>query len=141
MPAAYQTFADLVLLLHASIVVFVVAGLVMVLVGNFAGWPWVNYHWFRWLHLTAIMVVVLESWVGITCPLTTLESWLRAEAGSASYTAGFIEHWVKRFLFYQAPTWVFTFLYSVFGLLVAGTWWCFPPVRAIKSPRPTRQAQ
>ena len=39
----------------------------------------------RLAHLAAIAVVVAESWLGLTCPLTTLESWLRARAGVAPY--------------------------------------------------------
>ncbi len=126
----YQVLADLVLLLHAAIVVFVVAGLALVLAGNALGWSWVNLSWFRWLHLAAIGVVVLQAWAGAVCPLTTLESWLREQAGSVAYPAGFIEYWVQRFLFYRAPSWVFTLGYSVFAILVAAAWWYFPPVRS-----------
>ena len=64
-----------------AIVLFVVAGLVLVVAGNLRHWPWVNHLWFRLAHLAAIAVVVAESWFGMACPLTTLEMWLRAEAG------------------------------------------------------------
>ena len=67
-------FADVVLLLHFAIVVFVVGGLVLIIVGNMCGWHWVNALWFRLAHLSAIGIVAAESWLGITCPLTTLES-------------------------------------------------------------------
>ena len=33
----------------------------------------------------AIAVVVAQSWLGVDCPLTTLESWLRAQAGAAGF--------------------------------------------------------
>ena len=46
-----------------------------------------------------------------------------------SGAAGFIETWVHRLIFFQAPTWVFTVLYTVFALLVLGAWWVFPPQR------------
>jgi hypothetical protein len=32
-------------------------------------------------------------------------------------------------LFYNAPSWVFTLIYSLFGALVAATWWRWPPRR------------
>jgi polyferredoxin len=99
-----------------------------------AGWRWVNRRWFRAAHLAAIAVVVGQAWLGITCPLTTLESWLRALAGSAPYNAGFIEHWVQRILFYEAPAWVFVTAYTLFGLLVAGVWWRYPPERRKPGP-------
>ena len=130
----YQTLADLVLLLHAAIVVFVVGGLLLVLAGNAAGWNWVNGRLFRLAHLAAIAVVILQAWLGVTCPLTTLESWLRVQTGTSAYTHGFVQHWVQRALFYEAPAWVFTVIYTGFGLLVAATWWCFPPKSALRTP-------
>lgn len=120
-------FADFVLLLHFAVVVFVVGGLVLIIAGNMRGWRWVNGLWFRLAHLGAIGTVAAESWFGITCPLTALEIWLRSEAGEALYSVSFIEHWLHRLLFYNAPSWVFVIGYSLFGLLVLVTWWYFPP--------------
>jgi Protein of Unknown function (DUF2784) len=123
----YRALADAVLLLHFATVLFVVAGLPAILVGNLRGWRWVNTRVFRYAHLGAIAVVVLQAWLGVVCPLTTLESWLRLQAGEAGYAAGFIEHWVHRLLFYEAPAGVFTALYSGFAAMVGLAWWRFPP--------------
>lgn len=123
----YVLLADAVLILHFAIVIFVVAGLVLILVGNLRGWRWVNGVGFRLLHLAAIGIVVAQAWLGATCPLTTLEMWLRAQAGSVIYDGSFIAYWLGRLMFYQAPEWVFPLVYSLFGLLVAATWWRFPP--------------
>jgi polyferredoxin len=125
----YRAFADAVLTLHVGVVLFVIGGLVLVLVGNWRGWHWVNRWGFRLAHLLAIGVVVAESWLGIVCPLTTLESWLRAKAGAGSYGGGFIEHWLQRLLYYDAPAWVFVTGYSLFGLGVLASWWYYPPRR------------
>jgi len=121
--------ADAVLLLHFGIVLFVVGGLLLIVAGNLAGWRWVNAWWFRLLHLAAIGVVVAEAWLGIECPLTTLESWLRVQAGESGMERGFVEHWVSRLLFYRAPAHVFTLAYTLFGLLVVAAWWAYPPTR------------
>ncbi len=123
----YQAIADLVLSLHFAIVLFVIGGLLLIVSGNVRGWPWVNALWFRVAHLAAIAIVVAESWLGIVCPLTTLEAWLRERSGAATYSASFIEHWVQRLLYYQAPPWVFTLAYTLFGLAVVVIWWIFPP--------------
>jgi hypothetical protein len=125
----YQSVADAVLLFHFSVVGFIVIGLVLIYAGNFRGWHWVNNFWFRIVHLVAISVVVVQSWLGQDCPLTILESWLRQQAGRTVYHASFIEHWIQRILFYEAPFWVFLLMYSLFGLLVMATWWYFPPTR------------
>ena len=129
----YQLLADLVLTAHAAIVVFVVGGLAVVPVGNRYGWNWVNGLWFRLLHLAAIAFVIAETWAGVTCPLTTLEMWLRTKAGAGTYNGSFIEHWLQGLLYYDAPVWVFAVGYTLFGLLVVATWWYFPPARKADS--------
>jgi hypothetical protein len=129
----YKLLADAVLLLHFAVVVFVVGGLVFVVAGNLRGWRWVNGWSVRLAHLAAIAFVVAQTWLGQLCPLTTLESWLRIQAGSPSYAESFIEHWVQRIIFYEAPFWVFTLAYTVFGLLVVAAWWYFPPQRTKRS--------
>lgn len=125
----YQLLADAVLVLHLGVVVFIVAGLAAILVGHLRGWGWVDRWGFRVAHLAAIGVVVAQAWLGRICPLTTLEAWLRTRAGQAAYSGSFIEHWVQRILFYDAPSWVFTLTYTLFGVLVLATWWRFPPQR------------
>ena len=85
METPYRLFADVVLALHFGIVVFVVAGLVLVVVGNWRAWRFVNRWWFRLAHLAAIGIVVAQAWLGVVCPLTTLESWLRSQTGGAGY--------------------------------------------------------
>ena len=126
----FHLAADAVLVLHFAIVLFVVGGLVLIIVGNLFGWRWVNALWFRLLHLAAIAIVVAEAWLGITCPLTTLEMWLRAQSGAgiaANYSESFIGHWLQRLLFYSAPPWMFVLAYTVFGALVVAVWFRFPP--------------
>ena len=125
----YGLLADAILLVHLAVVVFVVGGLAAILAGNRRGWHWVNAPWFRWGHLAAIATVVVQTWLGLMCPLTTLESWLRLRAGSPAYRSGFIEHWVRGVLFHEAPWWVFASAYTAFGALVLLAWWRFPPLR------------
>jgi polyferredoxin len=123
----YQMLADAVLALHVAMVAFVVLGLVFIIAGNLRRWSWVNALWFRLAHLGAIAIVVAQAWLGATCPLTSLEMWLRAKARAGTYSGSFIEHWLQRLLYYEAPAWVFVLGYSLFGMLVAAAWWAFPP--------------
>ena len=126
----YQLLADAVLFIHFGVVLFVVGGLVVVVAGNGLRWRWVNGWWFRLAHLAAIAVVVVQAWLGRYCPLTTLESWLRVRAGLPTHARSFLEHWVQRLIYYEAPLWVFTVAYTVFALLVLLAWWRFPPRRS-----------
>ena len=130
MISQFQLLADAVLTLHFAVVLFVIGGLALIVVGNLRRWRWVNALWFRLLHLAAIAIVVAEAWLGITCPLTTLEMWLRAQSGAGiatNYSESFIGHWLQRLLFYSAPPWMFVLAYTVFGALVVAVWFRFPP--------------
>jgi hypothetical protein len=124
-----QHLANFVLLVHVGFVIVVVAGLPLILIGGYRRWSWVRNSWFRVLHLAGIGVVVAQVWAGVICPLTTLEMWLRAQAGDVVYSGSFIQHWLQRLLYYDAPTWVFVVVYSAFGLLVLLSWIMVPPRR------------
>ena len=119
--------ADIVVLIHALFVLFVVAGQLLILAGWLLKWNWTRNPAFRIAHLAAIGFVVAEAWLGIVCPLTTLEMELRASAGQSVHEMSFIGFWLHRLLFYTAPEWVFTLIYTLFALLVAATFIFYPP--------------
>ena len=134
-PPLARAFADAVLVLHCAFVAFVVGGLVLVWVGHGLGWGWVRRMTFRALHGAAIAVVVAQAWLGVPCPLTVLEQFLRRRAGAprlgddAAFSAGSL----SRLLYVDAPGWVFTVAYSAFGLAVLWTAWRLPPRREERS--------
>lgn len=135
MPLVYRVAADVVVLLHVAYVLFVIFGLLLTIVGGATGWLWVRNRWFRGIHLTMIGIVVFETWMGITCPLSIWEWQLREWAGEASYRGDFIANALDRWLFYDFPEWVFTAGYTAFGLAVAATWvWLPPRFRETKRP-------
>ena len=123
----YLLAADAILLVHALFVMFVVIGLLLILAGKPLGWSWVRNPWFRAAHLAAIGVVILQSWLGVICPLTSWEMALRAKAGDAVYSGSFIAHWLEAVLYYRAPAWVFTLVYTAFGALVLVSWFWVRP--------------
>jgi hypothetical protein len=125
-----QWLADFTLVVHTLFVAFVVLGFALILVGLWRGWAWVRRPGFRYLHLAAILVVVVQAWFGIECPLTTLENALRVRAGGTGYQASFIQDWLYRILYYQASPWVFTVAYTLFGAAVALVWRFAPPTSA-----------
>ena len=85
----YRALADLVLVVHLAIVVFVVLGGLLVL-----RWPRA-----AWLHVPAAIWGVLIEYTGWICPLTPLENSLRMRGGEAGYSGGFIEHYIQPLLY------------------------------------------
>ncbi|MEJ2765113.1 DUF2784 domain-containing protein [Photobacterium sp. MCCC 1A19761] len=76
--------ADIVVILHLLFIVFVVFGGVLL--------------WWRraiaWLHVPAVIWVLVLSLMGWICPLTPLENRLRMMAGQSGYPGGFIDHYL-----------------------------------------------
>lgn len=128
----YRVAADAVVVLHAAYVAFVIFGLLLTLIGRLRHWNWVHNPWFRGVHLLMIGIVVLESWFGVVCPLTTWEEALRKRAGQVHYQGDFLGHWAHECLFVEADGWMFTLAYSLFGLMVVAALWLVPIRR--KSP-------
>ena len=80
----YALLADLVLLLHAAFILFVVLG------GLFVFWKKAA----AWLHIPCAAWGALIEFRGWICPLTYLENDLRVAAGGTGYSSGFIEHYL-----------------------------------------------
>src|SRR5512135_960660 len=78
----YQLLADLVVIVHAAFVAFVVLGGLLVL-----RWPRA-----AWAHVPAALWGAGIEFSGGICPLTPLENLLRDLAGQQGYSGGFIEH-------------------------------------------------
>ena len=121
--------ADIILLLHVFLVVFVILGLALIFIGKVRGWRWVRHPWFRLIHMLVVAVVVVESWFSMVCPLTTLEMSLRSRVGDSIYAGSFISHWLETILYYHAPAWVFAVCYTLFGVLVFISWYWVKPRR------------
>jgi len=119
--------ADVLLFGHVLFVAFVIIGLALILIGKPLDWAWVRNPWFRLAHLAAICVVVLQSWLGIICPLTEWEMALRERGGEVTYSGTFISHWLDALLYYQAPAWVFAVCYTVFATAVIASWFWVRP--------------
>ncbi len=80
----YRVAADFVLVTHFAFIVLVVAGGLMVF----------RYAWFAWIHLPAACWGAFVELTGRICPLTTLENYLRVNAGQEGYADSFVEHYI-----------------------------------------------
>ena len=76
--------ADIVVLLHAAFIAFVVLGGLLALR---------DVRW-SWLHLPAAAWGAYAEITATVCPLTPLENALRRRAGDAGYDGGFVEHYL-----------------------------------------------
>lgn len=76
--------ADAVVVVHLLFILFVVLGGLLV-------WRWREV---VWLHVPAALWGVLVELMRWPCPLTPLEHSLRAAAGQAGYSGGFVEHYL-----------------------------------------------
>jgi hypothetical protein len=128
-PATAALLADVLLALHAGMVLFVVGMLPLVLIGGARGWHWVRKRGLRLTHLSLMLFIAAQAWLGQLCPLTLWEQALRERAGQAAYQESFIEHWLSRLLYWEAPWWVFEAAYTSFAVLVAVAWWWVRPRR------------
>ncbi len=128
-PSLAAIAADALLAVHAGVVAFVVLGAVAILVGRWRGWRWVRARRWRLLHAAMVAVIALQAWLGRLCPLTVWEQALRAHAGQPAHSVSFIEYWLSRLIFFEAPWWAFVAAYSGFAGLVALLWVTVPPRR------------
>ncbi len=104
----FQLWADLMVLLHASFVLFV-------LLGGLAALRWRRLAWF---HLPAALwgaTIELGGWI---CPLTYLENHLRTMAGGAGYNVTFIEHYLEPLLYPLGLTRHTQLVFGVTALLI-----------------------
>ncbi|MDG5976786.1 hypothetical protein H010_16069 [Hydrogenophaga taeniospiralis CCUG 15921] len=128
-PTSATLLADALLALHVGVVLFVVGLLPLILIGGALGWRWVRHFGLRATHLGLMGFIAAQTWLGQLCPLTVWEQGLRRQAGQGGYREGFIEHWLSRLLYWDAPWSVFVAAYTGFALLVAGAWWWVRPRR------------
>src|SRR6267142_4443444 len=102
----YRFLADLVLVVHSCVVLFVVLGGLLLL-----RWPSV-----LWLHLPAIVWGILVQCFFYPCPLTLLENWFLRLGGQTGYTGGFVDHYITAILYANVSRQFQAFL----GLLLIG---------------------
>ena len=76
--------AELIVILHLLFIVFAMFGGFLVI-----KWPRL-----MWLHIPFVAWGALTEFLGLICPLTPLEIWLRQKAGADPYQGGFISHYL-----------------------------------------------
>ena len=126
--------AHLVLAIHVVVIVFNVAGLVVIPLGARRGWSFVRRPLWRLLHVVSWAAVALQAAVGRACFLT---DWQHALSGSGGRPEPLIARWVNAAIYWPLPSWVFLLLYlGAFAWVLALLWIVPPGKRGSDSPVP-----
>jgi hypothetical protein len=128
---ALTLLADLVLGLHLLLAAFITAGLVLVPVGGLLNWGWVRNRALRLAHVGTMSFIAIEAVLGLTCPLTILESAIRNEDAPTH----FLVAWMEKVLYWNAPVEFFVLLYVLCAAWAVSLWALVPP-RPAGRPRP-----
>lgn len=120
---------QLVLVVHIIVIVFNIAGLVVIPLGAVRGWRFVRRRWLRLLHLGSLAVVAAQAALGRACFLT---AWQAALTGDGARDP-LIMRWVNSVIYWPLPMWVFSAMYlAVFAYVVALWWWVRPEARILR---------
>ena len=110
--------ADLALGVHFAIAAFLVLGMVFIPLGAYWRWTWVRARRLRQIHLGLMILIAIEALFHITCPLTTLEAYLRNSTAPQSFWG----HQLNKLLYWNLPVEFFTFLYLGCALWIMALW-------------------
>ena len=132
--------AHVVLGVHLLVIAFNAFGLIAIPLGAWRGWRWVRGCVWRAAHLLALAVVAAQAAWGRACFLTFWQSDLMQRAGERGYTAGLIQTWIDRLVFWNLPLGFFTAVYLAVGLYALALWWRMPPRCGRRSAQPSSSA-
>ena len=118
-----QFSADIILVFHFCVVVFIASGFFLVPIGYSFHWDWIGNRRLRTVHVGLMAFVTVETLLGMNCPLTTMEFSLRGGHQPNS----FVGYWIQQIVFWDAPAIFFISLYlSLLGWTLL-MWIIFPP--------------
>ena len=118
-----ENLADLVLIFHFGIVIFITSLFVIIPVGYKLDWKWPRNRKIRSTHFVLISLVTTETVFGLTCPLTLIEHNLRDIFISNS----FVSIWLQKFLYWNFPKEFFLISYILCLMWTIFMWNRFPP--------------
>ncbi len=116
-------FADTILILHFLVIIFIISLYFLIPYGYSKNWKFVKNYKIRLAHLMLIFFITLETFLGIICPLTTLENDLRGQL----YSETFISFWISKVIYWDLPTTFFIVVYTIFLIFAIILWLKFLP--------------
>lgn len=121
--------ADVIVVVHFAIVLFVILGLFLVILGGALRWSWVRNPVFRLTHLGLIAFIAIQGTFDRICPLTIWEHDLRVRARQEAVEGSFIGRLCREWLYVDVPQESLNRAYVVFALVVASTFLFVRPRR------------
>ena len=115
-----------ILAIHLAVILFNVAGLVIIPIGAWRGWRFVRAPVWRLLHVASWTIVALQAALGRACFLTDWQSLLEGGSGTAE---PMVMRWVDRAIYWPLPLWVFSAIYLIAFAYVLALLWIVPPGR------------
>ena len=116
--------ADLVLITHFAIAAFLALGMLLIPLGAYWHWAWVRSRRLRQIHMGLMVLIAIEALFHITCPLTTLEAYLRKSTAPESFWADQL----SKILYWDLPLEFFTILYGCCVVWTLFLWKSVPPI-------------
>jgi hypothetical protein len=124
----WRFFAHIILALHAACSAFVLLMPLLVPLGMWFAWPWVQEPWLRQIHLGLVLFIAAEVIFGKPCPLMVWENHCRVRAGMPLYTTGFFDYWVERLLKIPFKDWMFESIFFTVGAATVAEYFLLGPV-------------
>ena len=126
--------ADAIVTAHFAWIFYVLIGQLLILLGIAFRWNWIRNFWFRFTHLTMMLIVAVETLFEIDCPLTVWEKRLRGfgQTDILEYTQNdsFIARWLGQIIFPEdldGSEWIFVVAYLTLTALVVWSIFKAPP--------------
>lgn len=111
-----EFLAEMIIAAHVAVILFNVAGLILIPLGAWLGWRLVRIAWLRLLHLALLAIVAAQAIAGRACILTI---WQQDLAANGQIPQPLIIGWVDRLIYWNLPMIVFQVLYCAVFLYVA----------------------
>jgi hypothetical protein len=121
--------ADIVLAIHFALAGFIALGLLLIPFGAMQSWRWVCWPKLRKTHAGLMIFVAFEALIGMTCPLTSIEAYLRDTQAPESFWA----YQLERLLYWDLPPSFFLVLYLLCAAWTIALWIVVPPQSSQKA--------
>ncbi len=121
--------ADIILILHFGIILFITSLFFLIPVGYKFNWIFTKNIKIRVFHAGLMTFVTIETFLGIACPLTYLENYFLNENENENKL--FLSYWLNKIIYWDLPSYFFLIMYLICLFWTFIMWYIFPPKKVI----------